>query len=139
MNHDDIRLLDLMSTQYTQHMVPLQRLSLGVVPDVMDYVWDLIRNIIFYKPGTHISDCNYRSIYGRISSVANLCQCVLVSNASYLTYNITDAAYLYDPCSSSFYGTFVVTAAAAALYMAQHKKASNHHANLPLEMYSFTL
>ena len=22
---------------------------------------------------------------------------------------------------------------------AQHKKASNHHANLPLEMYSFTL
>ena len=23
--------------------------------------------------------------------------------------------------------------------LAQHKKASNHHANLPLEMYSFTL
>ena len=23
--------------------------------------------------------------------------------------------------------------------IAQHKKASNHHANLPLEMYSFTL
>ena len=25
------------------------------------------------------------------------------------------------------------------LSKAQHKKASNHHANLPLEMYSFTL
>ena len=24
-------------------------------------------------------------------------------------------------------------------YPTQHKKASNHHANLPLEMYSFTL
>ena len=24
-------------------------------------------------------------------------------------------------------------------YDTQHKKASNHHANLPLEMYSFTL
>ena len=23
--------------------------------------------------------------------------------------------------------------------VSQHKKASNHHANLPLEMYSFTL
>ena len=26
-----------------------------------------------------------------------------------------------------------------AVAHAQHKKASNHHANLPLEMYSFTL
>ena len=25
------------------------------------------------------------------------------------------------------------------VHHAQHKKASNHHANLPLEMYSFTL
>ena len=25
------------------------------------------------------------------------------------------------------------------LHISQHKKASNHHANLPLEMYSFTL
>ena len=24
-------------------------------------------------------------------------------------------------------------------FVAQHKKASNHHVNLPLEMYSFTL
>ena len=24
-------------------------------------------------------------------------------------------------------------------YFSQHKKACNHHANLPLEMYSFTL
>ena len=28
---------------------------------------------------------------------------------------------------------------AAAQCPTQHKKASNHHANLPLEMYSFTL
>ena len=28
---------------------------------------------------------------------------------------------------------------ASLRYISQHKKASNHHANLPLEMYSFTL
>ena len=27
----------------------------------------------------------------------------------------------------------------APFTISQHKKASNHHANLPLEMYSFTL
>ena len=27
----------------------------------------------------------------------------------------------------------------ASQFYPQHKKASNHHANLPLEMYSFTL
>ena len=30
-------------------------------------------------------------------------------------------------------------ASAIALANSQHKKGSNHHANLPLEMYSFTL
>ena len=34
---------------------------------------------------------------------------------------------------------FVNRAMSADKRITQHKKASNHHANLPLEMYSFTL
>ena len=58
MNHDDIRLLDLMGTQYTQHVVPLQRLGLFVVPDVMDYIWDLTIKINTINLGTPLQTPN---------------------------------------------------------------------------------
>ena len=46
---------------------------------------------------------------------------------------------LLDPSSAAPSGVDTTGALAGALPAPQHKKASNHHANLPLEMYSFTL
>ena len=39
----------------------------------------------------------------------------------------------------NYYYRYIKHQSDMQLQLTQHKKASNHHANLPLEMYSFTL
>ena len=50
-----------------------------------------------------------------------------------------DPVFVFEPGGVIFTTGVDNTSTSITHYPAQLKKASNHHANLPLEMYSFTL
>ena len=89
--------------------------NIKVYSDCCD-IWKVnIGNILIEEKGAWLGQMNYFLPFGK-----------------YKCYRVSK--YSYPKMSRLETRSFVL------MHMySQHKKASNHHANLPLEMYSFTL